>query len=465
MKNTYLFLLFSGIILRFIIQFLYPTFNVDEISLGNNIKHLNFIELLYPLENFQSSPPLYLWLQKLIILISPFSFWINIKILSFISSILGILLFYIFINKNNFKPIFLVLYIILLFNPFNLCNSLTVKQYTIDLTGTLFLLVHFRSRWFNQYNWVFFLAWCLISNVGLFSCAGYLIYLFFNQKNAFNFNYIKKNILTILSPIPYIVYFIWYMNQKGAVELKNYMTSYWSDSFIPINSTIFKYLLYTVHGLWIFLFSAFEVWGIFLMLLMIPFFIFINKTDVLFKQEITLLFYIVFVHLLLNSFHLYPFSDRLYLYLSPLFVLILGSSLTTLIDLKKIKNPLSYLYIPISIITLFLYLFYIPFNDNDVFSLYKKLNQLDAKSIYVTESSQNNCDTFDEFTNHQFKNQKTFILVDPNLEKSKYLVSRVAKKIKKNVTSREEPIIQNLIRKNKIYKIDSVNGFNIYKIN
>lgn len=468
MKNIYLFLLFSGIILRFITQFIYPTFNVDEISLGNNIKYSSFIELLYPLKYSQSSPPLFLWLQKLIIIISPLSFWINIKILSFISSVLGIILFYVFIKKNNFKAVFLLLYIILLFNPFNVGNSLTVKQYTLDLTGILFMLAYFKCQWFNKYNWVFFLFWCLLSNIGLFACAGYLIYDFFNQKSTFNFNtifdYIKKNILTIISPLPYIIYFIWFMNQEGATELKSYMTQYWSNTFIPINGTIFNYSLYTIYGLWIFILNAFEIWGAFLMLLMIPFFIFLNKKEILFKQEILLLFYVLLIHLTLNLFQIYPFSDRLYLYISPLFILVLGSSITSISDLKMIKKYFQKTYILISIITLFLYSLYTPNSDNDLYGLYKKTNDLNVKTIYATKRTKYNSDKFDKFTDHKFKNKNEFILIDSKLEKSKYLVSRVAKKIKMNVTAQEEPIVQNLIRIKKIKKIDTVNGYNIYEI-
>ncbi len=86
MRKIFLILLLSGIILRFFTQFIFPIFNGDEISLGNNIKHSSFIELLYPLKYGQSSPPLFLLIQKLIVTISPLHFWINVKILSFISS-------------------------------------------------------------------------------------------------------------------------------------------------------------------------------------------------------------------------------------------------------------------------------------------------------------------------------------------------------------------------------------------
>jgi hypothetical protein len=468
MKKVYLFLLIVGILLRFTQQFIFPAFNVDEISLGNNLKYSGFIELLYPLKYSQSSPPLFLWLEKLIIQISPLSFWINIKVLSFISSILGILLFYIFIKRNNFKPIFLLLFIILLFNPFIINNSLTLKQYTIDLTGVIFLLVYFKSKTFEKYNWAFFLVWCLLSNIGLFACAGYLIYNFFSQESRFNFNsvfnYIKKNILTILAPLPYIIYFIWFMRQKGAAELQVYMTHYWKDTFIPLNSSIFKYLIYTTHGLWIFLFNAFEIWGLFLILLMIPFFIFLNKKDSLFKSEILLLFCISLVHLILNVFQMYPFSDRLYLYITPLFILILGSSIASISNFKIVKKHFQKIYVLISIVTLLLYTLYTPNSDNDVYGLYQKVNNLDSGVIYTTEKSKNTISSFDKFTDHELTSKKIFISIDTQLEKSKYIVSRVAKKIKRNVTAEEESVILDLIQSGKIKKIERVNGYNIYEI-
>lgn len=468
MKNIYLLLLIAGIVLRLIFHFVFPAFNVDEISLGNNIKYSNYIELLYPLKFGQSSPPLYLLIQKFIISISPFSFWLNIKILSFISSILGIVFFYLFIKKYQFKSIFLLLFIIILFNPFIVYNSLTVKQYTVDLTGIIILIYLFKSNWFLRYGWAFFIIWCLISNIGLFACSGYLIYIFFNQKNYVNYktiiDFIKKNILILLAPFPYLIYFFWYMNQDGAIEMKSFMVNYWSNSFIPLNGNIFKYLIYTIHGLWIFLLNSFEIWGIFLLLLMIPFFIFIKKKELLFKQEIFLLFSILLVHLILNIFHLYPFSDRLYLYLAPLLVLILGSSLVVFFDFKKISKYFSAFITIISFITLILYSLYTPHSDNDVVKLYNKLSKLGIKNIYVTEKSLDCIQSFNEFTDNEFNRNYQFEKIDEKLNKSQYIVSRVPKKIKLNVTSAEEQIIQNLIIQKRISKINSVNGYNIYQI-
>ena len=468
MRKVFVMLLFSGIILRFIIQFIFPVFNGDEIALGNNIKYSNFIELLYPLKHAQSSPPLYLLLQKLIITISPLHFWINIKILSFISSVLGILFFYILIKKNKFKIIFLLPFIILLFNPFNISNSLTLKQYTIDLTGIIIMLVYFKTNWFIKYNWIFFMIWCLMSNIGLFACAGYILFRFINSNIKINLtemaNFIKTNLLTFFAPTPYIIYFIWFMKQEGAKELKEFMLVFWNDSFIPLNSSIFKYMLYTIHGFWIFMFNSFEIWGVFLMFLMIPFFIYIKRKGLIFKDEVMLLSIVLIIHLLFNLFHLYPFSERLYLYLSPLFVLTLGSSLERISNFKIIKTYFSKVYFLITITTIFLYTLYNPCNDNDVYGLYKKFQKLDVKTIYATEKSIYNFNSFDTFTDNEFKLNYSFIPLDTKLDKSKFLISRVSKKIKMNSTSPEEPFVENLIQIKKIKIVDKVNGYNIYEI-
>ena len=171
MKKIFLILLFAGVVFRFIVQFSFPIFNVDEISLGNNIKHLSFIQLLYPLKFSQSSPPLFLWLQKIIISISPLYFWISIKIGSFIFSVFGIVLFFIFVKRYNYNYLFLLPFIIILFNPFIISNSLALKQYTVDLSGIIFLFVYFDKLWFKKYNWVFFIFWSYFCGFNISKCS------------------------------------------------------------------------------------------------------------------------------------------------------------------------------------------------------------------------------------------------------------------------------------------------------
>ena len=220
MKKILFIIMILGIALRFTLQFVFPSFNVDEISLASNF-YKTYYQLLFPLDNLQSSPPLYLWTQKTIISFFPFSFWVNVKILSFISSSLGLYFFYRLILKSD---IYLAIFMMVLFtfNPYIIYNSLTVKQYTIDLLGILILLNFYKDYYFLKFNAIFFCIWSLFSNLGLFGVAGFLVFQYFILFDKINFSNIilftKKNIFTFISTLPYMIYFSWFMNQKGSAE-------------------------------------------------------------------------------------------------------------------------------------------------------------------------------------------------------------------------------------------------------
>ena len=343
---------------------------------------------------------------------------------------------------------------------------MTVKQYTFDLTGILFLLVFFRTKTFERYNWIFFVIWSLISNVGLFACAGYLIFIFF-EENIYRswkqiLHFFKKNILTILAPIPYVIYFLWYMNQNGASELKIYMTNYWRSSFIPLDSGFFRYIMALLNEFSIYFLCAVNIWGLFLALIIVPIFYYFFKHNLLFRKELLLLFCVLSVHLTLNILHLYPFSDRLFLYLSPLLVLALGSSIHSIFGNNKFQFPFVIL---LSCTTFCMYSLYLPYKENDIVALYNSLTTHHAKTVYVTEKS-NGCITkFNDFTDNEFKPNITFTEMDTSFSKSNFIVSRVHKKMAYGKTSAEEIEIQTLLKQNKLILIEKLSGYNIYKIN
>lgn len=243
MKKVFVVLLILGILLRFYLQILYPTFNVDEISLGKNIKELSFIELLYPLKYGQSSPPLYLLIQKIIISISPFKLWFSFKILSFLSSVLSLHYFFKFIKKYNYPLEFLLVFLILIFNPYIVYNSLTSKQYSIDLLGVIILVSSYDSVKFKRNNHFFFLIWSLISNIGLFSLVGYLIFLFVNERKSWKLTaipiFFRSNYKTIFGIIPHVLYYFWFIQQDGALALKAYMWSIGKNHFCHLISPYF----------------------------------------------------------------------------------------------------------------------------------------------------------------------------------------------------------------------------------
>ena len=468
MKKTFVVILIIGTLLRFYSQFIIPTFNVDEISLGNNIKYSTFKELLFPLNYGQTAPPLYLLLQKFIVNVLPFHFWISIKILSFISSIAGLYLFYCFIKKQKHDIVFVLLLSVFAFNPFVINNSLTLKQYTIDLTLIVLLLNYYTVSSFKKHIALFFLFWCLFSNVGLFSCAGYLLYLFLFETKSFSFksifSFISRNILILIAPLPYVFYFFWFMQQDGALELKKFMDLYWQDFFIPINENIGKYLMVTFHAMWIYMLNAFEIWGAFLFLIICSFLFFVQKKTIVFRSEIMLLLCILVVHLLLNVLKIYPFSDRLYLYILPLLLLILGSNIIEILKyfcLEKLK------VLSISIlttVTIFLYVLYFPNNDNCVLELNRIINKNHISTIYCTQKAADCINNMNKFIDFEFESKVKILQLDTNLNNSNYLISRVGKKIKRGITSPPEPEIADLLAKNRLRIWKQLNGYNIYQI-
>ncbi|RIA10253.1 hypothetical protein OE09_2108 [Flavobacteriaceae bacterium MAR_2010_72] len=468
-KTIVYFILIIGIILRLIFQFVNPAFNIDEIALGDNIKKLSFIDLLYPLDHYQSAPPLYLWLQKILVVTLPFSFWIKIKLLNLLASIIGLYLFFRLLTKVSKYQIVAVLALgIFAFNPFIIYNALNVKQYGFDLLGVLTLLNLYHLPRFKTYNWVFFAFWCLMSNIGLFGCAGYLLFMFIKNQTRFTFHdllgFVKHHFKTFLSPMPYILYFLWYLRQEGASELKTFMYAFWSDNFIPLNVDIFEYSLYFCHEIWMFFFSAFEFWGIFLTLLLIPLLIkVIKRQPFLFKNEMLLLLCVFFFHIILNILGQYPLSDRSILYLAPLFILMLASSLDNILSsLSLNKNAITY---TLTAITIGLYCFYLPFKNNNVVALYKKLNLLDEnKIVYLTPKAHEYITRFNDFTDHEFKCKCSFTVMENGLSNENYLVSKIHTKINPNAIPKEELKVQQLIDEQKIIPIGNVSGYNLFKI-
>jgi hypothetical protein len=470
-KKILYLVLVVGVILRLVFQFVSPAFNADEISLGNNIKHLSFIELLYPLNDYQSAPPLYLWLQKLIVVSLPFSFWIKIKLLNVFSSIVGLLFFYRFLTKEeHYRNITVFLLSIFVFNPFIIYNALNVKQYGFDLLGILLLLYLYKGSSFKKYSWIFFSIWCLISNVGLFGCAGYLLFMFIENQKSYTFqglfNFVKSHFKTFLAPFPYIIYFLWYLRQEGATELKEFMYVFWKDNFIPLNADIFEFTLYFCHEIWMFFYSAFEFWGIFLVVLLIPLLIkTIKKESYLFKTEILLLLCVFSIHLVLNILGQYPLSDRSFLYLAPLFILMLGSSLDIILNHQAlVKNSFRIIFV-LTLITNGLYFFYLPFKNNNVVALYKKVNQLGLHTqIYLTPKAFTRIKSFNDFTDHKFHCNCSFTILDTELNNANYIVSKVHTKINPNKVSKEENIIQHYLDDKKIKLIGKVSGYNLYVV-
>jgi hypothetical protein len=453
-----------GLFLRINHHFVSPTFNVDEIELGSNIKYYSFLELLFPPANFQSAPPLYLIIQKIFVSIRVLPFWVSIKIFSFICSCFILFLSLIFV-KDKQNRFWLLFPIIIALNPFVIYHTLTVKQYTVDLLVMLILLVYFKEFSKSRYTYLFFLIGTLSSNIALFSVPAYLISKFISNRNSFSFHFLfcffKKELLIILASLPYFLYFLWYKQQPLFNEQLVFMQNYWNGNFIQFDKTVFTFLLSLIHGIWIFFFNAYEFVGLFLFLIL-----FLALKNFKIKNLINnnpsyiTLTLVIIINFILNSFHYYPLSDRLLLYSLPFFCILL---IKGLVNIPFINSKLV-VYIS-SIGLIISYLTYYPYRENNIVKLASKLNDKGKTTIIFSPRAESDISKFNLFTDDYFE---TSILLNNKTQihkKGNYFVSRVHHKFgPKNKTSSEEVITVKLLDAKKIKLVDKVEGYNIYKI-
>ena len=458
-----------GVALRIVKQFVFPAFNMDELKLGNNIVARDALSLIRPLDFEQSSPPLFLLLEKLAVSMPSVPDWIGLKTVSFVSSVLSLLLF-----ARLLKPFQLLTAAVALslfaLNPYFIYNSLTVKQYTIDLLGVLLLVNYFRNERFRKWMPLFFMVWSLMSNIGAFACAGYLAFRFIetgclkrpDRWIAFG----KAHWLIILSPLPYVLYFIWFMQQPGAIALKLFMDDFWRNSFIPLNGNIFRYSAYLLHSIWVTIFNGYEAIGILLLgICSYGALRIFRKKPILQKAEIGLLFSSLAIHIILNIAQVYPFSGRMFLYTGPFFLLLFAASLDEILKNTAYKKMIAAAILLTLTTTYFTYMFQ---KDNDLAMLYGKLDRHSPNNsvFYATRRTIESHELFHKLSEGRFLGRDiTFHEPDAALDKSDILVSRIFRRLGPDDTrSPEEDELLGLLKEKRIELIEISDGFNIYRI-
>lgn len=468
-----------GILIRIHIQFLEWSFNGDEVNLGLDIINNDFKELLYPFHNNQSAPPLFLLLEKIISHIAKPH--ISLKIISFLASCSSIFLFNRII-KNSFRPsIYLILLALFCFNPFVLSNSLTLKQYSLDLMMSLIAVNYF--FWDKEYfkTFIFFCVFCLISNVGLFFSASFVIFhliktIWVKRQKLFNWKLVKRISPYILAPIPYLLFFIWFLNQAGASNMKNYMVNYWSGSFMPLDLSIFKWLAIQGKVIFIFFFSTYWFIGIPMLLLFIfSTYVTLQKRHQIYQNKIhgIILLYIigVTIHLFLSALKMYPFSDRLFLYLAPGIYLIIGVGLEYIHQKTWIGwefKLIRFLGLIIPISAIVLYGTYMPIKSNDVYGLIEFVNTTDESVVFTPKAKQNTLRwlEFTKYFDQDFSKNNRIKEINEGVDNGNVSIVIGVQSEKFGHTIKyttPEPEITQLIELDKIFLYYRIEGYAIYK--
>lgn len=468
---AWIFILF-GIAIRFYFQFISWTFNGDEINLGINIIEKSFRELLLPLERGQSAPPLFLLLMKFFSLFGKPE--LTLKILTFITSSLTLPLFYKIIKRKKEK-IYLLALGLLCFSPFVITNSLTLKHYSFDLFFIVlgFIIINYKR---SSYTLIIFsILFCLCSNIGPFFCLSSII-LILNQANFSRFNrfHLRSILFLAVGPIVYFIYFIYFINQEGADELRAFMQDYWEEAFAPLNLDFIKWFLIRVKGLGFYFFTSYLLIDIFLLLIsfigIVANLIEKNKNEIIHKILKNYLI-IISIHLVLSSLKLYPFSDRLYLYLAPFLYISLTKGILTCLNifnssLLKKKIKLKYRFHYISFILLIIMIYQIPYKDNDVKNTISEIRNYND-DIYITQKSKASISLWFELTkdrNVQKILEKSNILdIEVLPEKNAFILSRQQLKFgHQKETSLPEIEIQFLLSEKKIKLVQTFIGYKLY---
>lgn len=316
-----------GIVLC-LIQFLYNrSLWLDEAFVANNIISRNFLDLLKPLDSDQVAPILFLLITNFFSILITNS-ELGLRLFPLLCYLCSLIIFY-KICKLSFKYNISIVFSLSLFvfNTTLIYYSSELKQYMSDVLVLLMLYyttIKYSLKLETYYSLFSFLgSFCIflsnITPIVLLTCGFYIVII--NYSKAFKVDITLKLIFIILSIwlVSFVVYYILLVHNHPS---KQAMVSYWANCFLP-NNPLKKDFYFYLFMQFKMVFSAlisFGKLGYFFSALYLTgiAFLFLNKK---FKHIILLITPII-VHLILSAFKLYPFSTRLILYSSPLYIYI-----------------------------------------------------------------------------------------------------------------------------------------------
>lgn len=340
-------IIFFGVFLA-IYQFLFNrSLWLDEASLALNIINKDFMELIKPLDYHQVAPIGFLFIEKIAVLVFGKN-ELSLRIFPLISFLVSIPFFYLLSSKlvkNNL--IALISTSIFSVTLSLLRYSSEVKQYSIDVLITIIILYYSLTLQPNKNEALIRYAiigsiavwFSNISIIILFVSGGYFLYFECYQNK--NFKILFSFLFWVTS---FLVYYYLFIHNHPSTGL---MIIYWEKYFLPLNpfsKDFYSFLLIANRDIYGGLLGFNRFW-------FIPFLISLSSIRFMLKyRKYTLLYFCVtpiIVHLLLSSLALYPFSERLILYITPLIIIIYSIGLYHLFEFtnKKILRVPSFLLI------------------------------------------------------------------------------------------------------------------------
>lgn len=330
--------LFIGIFLRVIYYIVNRPFWHDECSLALNILNVGVLNYFTePLLHVQSAPPIFMALSKLMYLIHPLTPEMSLRIIPFITGLASVVVFY-FLSKRILKNNILIFIANLLFaiNYMLIYYVQEFKQYSSDVFVVILCLLIFDKLRYNNLNLqkkiIFSSAIALLSLVSLpaiFVLGAYWIVEFFEMPKG---KRLKAQLCLIPAAIVNLLYYFLVL-APSKVLMMNTFSDMWNKGFLSLN--IFNDLsILKMNFLYFFNPCKMVLFGI--ILFIAGLIVLIKRRERLDKMMIlTVLF-----SMLASFVHIYPFKERISLYLIPLFILITLSTFCVDIRARKVYSSI-----------------------------------------------------------------------------------------------------------------------------
>jgi hypothetical protein len=329
-KNLNSLVVILGIMTVIIQYWLNRSLWVDESMIALNIINKNAFELLNPLDYNQVAPVLFLELEKFFSVIIPNTEY-GLRLFPFISYLLSIFLYskiLILLFKNNGQKYIFFGLTFFLFNTMIIYYSSEVKQYMIDVFCVLSLYYFYLKNYQNSNNRNYLLIIIgiisiFLSNVTpifLFSIGFCMLYEYLIKKNENIYHLLIVFAFWVITFILFYFYFIYDHPTREA------MIMFWqgSSAFMPNYPLNIDFYIFLILKSKMIFFNLLSYGYLGFVLLPILYIYGIKKLLKSKNYKILILTGLpLFTHLILSSFKLYPFSQRLLLYNIPLLIIII----------------------------------------------------------------------------------------------------------------------------------------------
>ncbi|MDD3437072.1 MAG: glycosyltransferase family 39 protein [Candidatus Gastranaerophilales bacterium] len=320
-----------GVFVRLQVFLNNPSFWNDECGLAWNIKFKSFFELFGVLNFMQVAPPLFLIATKLNTKIFGFSDF-TLRIIPFLSGCLSIIAFY-FLSRKVFKSNLSVITAVFIFTiNFQLINySFEFKPYGLDaLFATICLLIFINldvekiSTKSTALYGILFAVMPWFSLASVFVIAGGFLDLILKNIKSIKENLLKKSLLILPVTLSCIIYLVTYViSNYTKAGMMGYWQGYFSGNILKILVENIRYFFFPIQYI------------LFLLILL-----FIGLW-LLYKDKSSFLNIFAFSFILLmtaSCLHLYPFYERLSLFLVPMFLITITKPLDLISSEKKLQS-------------------------------------------------------------------------------------------------------------------------------